>query len=735
MSFELKGGIEVKKAACWFCYQNCGMLVYVKNGEIIKVEGDPDHPINKGAMCPRPHTWREFLYHPQRVNYPLKRVGERGEGKFKRISWNEALDEIAAKLKELKEKYGPECVASVGGTNRTDDWARRRFFNLFGSPNICHIAHVCWLPTFIAETVTYGWYAVPDIPNTKLIVAWGRNSGSNNLPEMRGILDAKENNNAKLIVIDPRLSELASKADMWLRIRPASDGALALAWINVIINEGLYDREFVEKYCYGFEKLREHVQQYTPEWAEKVTWIPKDDIIESARMYATIKPATMIWGSKNEHMGSGSSSLLRARAILKAITGNLNKAGGNLILGPNTEIYIDSDLELNELLPPEQRAKQLGSDRFKMMSWPAYEVICSYTKKFWGKTPPAEWCCEAHPSYIWRAALTGKPYPIKAIIVVASNPLLSYGNSKLVYQALKSVELLVTMDFWITPTAMLSDYVLPAASWLERPIATSSFGTSNFLILSERAVQPLYERRTDFDFWRELGIRLGQEQYWPWKTLEEAYEYRLEPLGLGMSLSDFVHYIRMHSSLPKVTDRFATPTGKVELYSTILEKMGYEPLPTYKEPPMTPYSNPELAKEYPLILVAGIKFMPFHHSEQRQIQALRRMHPDPLCHINPDTARSLGISDGDWIWIETLNGRIKQRAFYNVSLHPQVVCAEASWWYPEKPGPEPSLFGAFESNVNLLTDDDPEALDQAYGCYYYTGLLCKVYKAEDQPST
>lgn len=146
---------------------------------------------------------------------------------------------------------------------------------------------------------------------------------------------------------------------------------------------------------------------------------------------------------------------------------------------------------------------------------------------------------------------------------------------------------------------------------------------------------------------------------------------------------------------------------------------------------MTPYSNPELAKEYPLILVTGIKFMPFHHSEQRQIPVLRRMHPDPLCHIHPDTARSLGINDGDWVWIETPKGRIKQKAFYNVSLHPQVVCAEASWWYPEKPGPEPSLFGVFESNVNILTDDDPEILDQVYGCYYYTGLLCKVYKAEE----
>jgi anaerobic selenocysteine-containing dehydrogenase len=288
------------------------------------------------------------------------------------------------------------------------------------------------------------------------------------------------------------------------------------------------------------------------------------------------------------------------------------------------------------------------------------------------------------------------------------------------------------MDFWMTPTAMLSDYVLPAASWLERPVATSSFGTSNFIILSERPIQPLYERRTDFEFWRELGIRLGQEEYWPWKTLEEAYEYRLKPLGLDLTLSDFVWYIRMHSTAPRKMDVFPTPTGKVELYSTILERMGYDPLPTYKEPPMTPYSNPELAEKYPLILVTGVKFMPFHHSEQRQIAVLRRMHPDPLCHINPETASSLGIRDGDWVWIETPKGRIKQKAFYNVSLHPRVVCVEASWWFPEKPGPEPSLFGVFESNANVLTDDDPDLLDPVFGCYYYTGLLCRVYKAEEQ---
>jgi anaerobic selenocysteine-containing dehydrogenase len=724
----------IRKSACWFCYQNCGLLVEVEGNQPISVEGDPNHPVNEGRRCPRNWAWKEFLYHPERVNYPYKRVGKRGENRWERISWDQALDEIAEKLREIKEKYGAEAVASTGGTNRTDEWPRRRFFNLFGSPNTGRIAPICGLNTYVIESAIYGWVTEPDFSNARTIVEWGHNPGVTYLPEARKVLDAKERG-ATLIVIDPRFTETASKADLWLQIRPGTDAALALAWINVIVNEGLYDKEFVEKYTYGFEKLKEHVQQYTPSWASKVTWVPEDKIVEAARTFATNKPSVIPWGTSLDHFGLASSPVVQARAILKAITGNLDVPGGNLLNGPCINFITDWELELNEKLPEEQRRKQIGSDRYKLFTWPGYEIISELQVKYWGKAMPSEWVCEAHVPSLWRAIITGKPYPIKALLVVANNPMVCFANTKLVYQALTSpnLELLVVMDYWFTPTALLADYVLPAAFWLERPVITSSFGTSSFFIASHRAIKPLYERRTDFEFWRELGVRLGQGEYWPWKTLEEANSYRISPLGYN-DYDEFVEKVRVYAEPVKyrkyVEKGFATPTGKVELYSTILEKLGYDPLPTYREPPESPYSKPVLAKQYPLILTTGT-IMPYHHSEGRQLKTLRRLVPDPTVEIHPTTAARIGVKEGDWVYVETRRGRVKVRAKLSKGIDPRVVFLVKGWWFPEDKAEEPYLRGVWKSNANILTEDDPDLCDPLCGGWIYRGLLCRVYKAED----
>ncbi|MBP2632777.1 MAG: Acetylene hydratase [Firmicutes bacterium] len=726
---------EIKKTACHFCHMNCGMLATVEDGKVTKVVGDPEHPFNMGAQCPRGNMALEHLNHPNRINYPLKRVGERGSGEFKRVTWEEALDDIASRLSELKDNFGAETLSTVGGTNRTDDFARRRFFNLFGSPNVAHTAPDCWIPNFLTEAASYGWAAFdPEITNSRCVVVWGHNPAASYLPEMRGVLQAKANG-ATIIVIDPNFSETAAKGDIWLPLKPGSDNALALAWLNVIINEGLCDYEFIENWTVGFEDLCQRIDEYTPEWAAEKTGLSPELIIETAKIYATAKPACIQWGVATDQLGKGSSASAQARVALRLICGNLDVPGGDVMPGPHPEFITDWEMELNEKLPEEQRAKQIGSDRFKLNAWPGYQKLTDSMLKVWGKSIPAEWFCEANPPLLFRAMISGDPYPVKACIILANNPLISYGNSKLVYQALKSLDLIVAMEYWMTPSAALADYILPAASWLERPVMTTTYGVSDWLIASEKAIEPMFERKTDIEFWMELGRRLGQAEYWPWQTDEEIFKYRLDPIGLDVdSYEEFVELYRMHFAERDYrkyeTRGFATPSGKAELKISLFEELGLDPLPHYVEPPFSQAANPELAKEYPLSLIGGGGFMPFFHTEHREITKLRMLRPYPRVAINPHLAEKMNIKDNEWIWIETPTGKVKQRALITPAVAPEVVQAERGWWFPEKDIKDPCLMGVFESNISVCLSDDPDTCDEACGSWCTRGVLCRIKKVE-----
>lgn len=726
---------EVKKVACHFCHMNCGMLAYSENGVLTKVVGDPEHPFNLGAQCPRGASVLDHLNHPNRINYPLKRVGERGSGKFQRVSWEEALDDIAVRMTELKNKYGAESISTIGGTNRTDDFARRRFFNILGSPNVIHTAPDCWIPNFLTETATFGWGAfdAEAAGGSRCVVIWGHNPGASYLPEMRTILEAREKFGTKIIVIDPRFSETTAKADLWLAIKPNTDNALALAWLNVITQEGLWDWEFVDEWTVGFDELVERVAEYTPEWAADKCGISAELIAESARIYAGAKPACIAWGVATDQLGKGSTPAAQARACLRAICGNVDVPGGDVMPGPHPTFITDWELELNELLTEEQRAKQIGSDRFKLNSWPGYKLLSENLIKIWGKSIPAEWFCEANPSMLFRAMISGNPYPVKASIILADNPLISYGNSRLVYKALKNLDLLVAMEYWMTPSAALADYVLPAASWIERPVLTTTYGVSDWLIASGRGIEPLFERKTDIEFWSELGHKMGQAEYWPWKTDEELFHYRMENLGYELdSYDDFVDLVRMDFAPREyqkyLTQGFATPSGKAELKNSTLEALGYDPLPHYVAPPFSAEARPELARDYPVTLIGGGGYMPFFHSEHREITRLRLLSPDPRVAINPILAEKHSIKDGDWVWIETPIGKIKQRALLTTAVAPDTIQAERGWWFPEKDMEDPCLMGVFESNVNVILDDDPDTLDECCGSWCTRGVMCRIAK-------
>lgn len=345
---------------------------------------------------------------------------------------------------------------------------------------------------------------------------------------------------------------------------------------------------------------------------------------------------------------------------------------------------------------------------------------------------------EGHLPLMWRAIISGEPYPVKAIIITSANPMVTQANTKMVYKALKShnLDLSVVMDFFLTPTAALTDYVLPAACWLERPSLTFPHSDQRYMSAGVAALPHVwpgkYDYRRDFDFYRELGVRLGQEDFWPWETLEEALSERVKPAGYE-SLEEFVEKVGCFVPEPvfKKYEKtgFATPTGKVELSSSIFEAMGYNSVPQYVEPYETIVSTPELAKEYPLTLLTGGRTLRYYHSEWRQEWSIRSEYPYPLVQIHPETAALTEIKEGDWVWIESSRGKIKAKATMFDGMDPKVVHVEHGWWLPEQPAEEPWLGGVWDVNCNVLGDDDPQYCDPITGGWGLKTILCKVYKA------
>jgi anaerobic selenocysteine-containing dehydrogenase len=751
-------GIKTKKVMCWpspGC-TNCGLLVRVKDGKIVNMRGNPDCPTNRGAVCKErfPH-FKEWLYHPEQLMYPLKRVGERGEGQWQRISWDQALEEIAAKLKQLKAQYGAETLSFIEGTYRSDFYGiRSRFLNLFGNPhNVASAGTICGCNRHAFDIAVSG----STMPAMMLQLGGASSPGcyvfcGSDLSKARPVAWQSlkkrllSQPKPKLIVIDPRKTEMADYAEMWLQIRPGTDTALFMAWINVIIKEGLCDKEFVDKWIYGFEELKKRAEEYPPERVAEIAWISADKIRESARLYAARKPSAITLGLGCDHVGLSGIRTEQARICLLAITGNLRAEFGLTPLGPGPLIngamgVRDSMLQLEEKCSPEQRKKQLGSDRFKLMTWPAYGITSKIYKKQYGISQTMSGHNFSAPQpVVWRSILDCKPYPTKALITWGSNPLLNAGNTRLVYKALKSpnLELHVVLEHFMTPTAMVADYVLPSASKLERGGLSTVEDFTPFFQAGEKAVEPLGERRSDYQFFRGLAIKLGFGEYFPWETEEDLYNYRLKPLGITFEQAAREKY-QIGSTKPWTYETinpttgkptgFATPSGKLELYSNVLKELGYDPLPFYQEPLESPISTPDVAKEFPFILTTGGRFNPQFHSEHRQLgMGMREQHPDPLVEIHPGTARELGISDGDWAYIETLRGVIKQKVKITDRIHPKVINCEHCWWFPEQPAREPWLGGLWQSNCNVLTMDDPDTCDPLTGGWVLRALLCKVYK-------
>jgi anaerobic selenocysteine-containing dehydrogenase len=432
-------------------------------------------------------------------------------------------------------------------------------------------------------------------------------------------------------------------------------------------------------------------------------------------------------------------SAVHARWVLAALTGNIDIEGGDELPGPHPLYISEREIESTDSLSAAQKDKQIGTDRFKFHGWPLQTELEQLTFRTWKSKaePPIWYLGQGHAPSLYTAILSGHPYPVRALLCVGANPMVSHPNTHRVYDALRALDLLVVMDTVKTPTAALADYVLPAASWLEKPQAYSYLGLGRSLSASD-AVLPStmpdeYDRRDEHQFWRGLGIRLGQTEFWPWANSEEMLDYRFKPLGhkfKEFALTKTRQILNPRRFKQYEQTGFATPTGKVELYSTLLEKFGYDPLPDYREEPITPASQPKLATEFPLILINGARRIEYMHSDWRQVSIIRRCYPFPMVEVHPQTCRQLGISDGQWLWIQTRAGRIMQKCRISDGIDPRVVHADFDWWYPEMPESEPWLFGVWHSNVNILTEDGDDVCGPEMGSWSLRFNLCRIYPVE-----
>lgn len=691
------------KTSCGICYRGCPVVVKLEDGKVVAVEGDTEHPRSQGAICVKGLASVEFLYHPDRLKYPLKRVGEKGEGKWQRITWDEALSRTAEEWIKAKDYYGAESVVLIMGSYKGIQRASlQRLAHAFGTPNIVTPANVCFLPSSFASTITYGFYAIADLPHPpRCIVVWGYNPAETDIIEYEVTVRALDKG-SRLMVIDPLKMGLAQRADMWLQLRPGSDLALALGMMNVIVNEGLFDKDFVEKWTVGFDKLKAHVQDYPPEKVAEITWISADAIREAARFYASNKPACILWGNALEH-NVNSFQAARAITILRAITGNLGIPGGEVErdkLPPLVRLYDRNWLLYNEV--PADVHEMGILDMYKLLP-----VIVS------------------PPELVAKAMLEEDPYRIRVAYIQAANPLMGYANTKDTYEAFKKLDFLTVTDLFMTPTALLADIVLPTTTYLEYDsiVTHVTFGAAQV----QRKVAEIGECWSDLKIANELGKKLGLREFF-WETEEGMLDEILATVN--MTFADF----KKAGGIPETkklhrdyyeAKGFPTSSGKVEIYSNQLKNWNFDPLPVYRELPETPYSDPELAKEYPLIFTS-FKSQYYRHSEGRQISSLRNRRPDPVISLHPTTASKLGIAKGDWVYIETKRGKIKQRASLTDGIDPRVVVIDYDWWYPERKTSH--LYDWTEANANVLTNNKPP-LNREMASSSLRGILCKVYKA------
>jgi len=679
--------VKTIKTICALCTNHCGIDVEVQNGQILKVSGMQEHPFHH--LCVKPYALQELVYSKERVTTPLAKH----KGAFKEISWEDAFDIIADKLTKIKNQYGAKAIVPFCGNGfacRSNGKVIRRFADLLGTPNYTAGGWTCFSARVIAFTLTVGGFPNPDfVPENKCVILWGKNPPESLASEKKQIEEGLKRG-TKFIVIDPRSTPLAKKADLHAQIRPGTDCALAMGILYVVISEGRYDKDFVANWTVGFDRLVDHVKDYSPEKVEKITWVPADTIRKIARMYAANAPAGISTGISLDHSSNGIQTM-RAIGVLMAICGNLEIPGGNLINRGMKFKHMSLKEKIDKDTP-------IGVD------FPLFAKIRGYQSG----------------TRVTDSILTEKPYPIKALLVLEGNPLVNWPNTNKVRKAFEKLDFLVVQDMVMTDTAKMAHLFLPATSDLE----TEDFREGYFdheglpmIAKSNKVIEPVGKCMEDWKIWAEVGRRMGFTEYFPWESTTELLTDLLEPTEI--SYDDLQKNPGGLYYSPKIyrsylNGGFKTASQKVEIYSEAMAQFGYDPLPTFHEPFESPVSKPDIAETYPLILITGARIESYTHSRFRDMPSLRKLYPEPLVEIHPQTAQSLGVKDGDMVRVESLRGNIRVKARLTEVVHPKIVSVTHGW---------SNETGA---NVNCLTDD--AAVDPVSGFPEYRSLLCRVVK-------
>ena len=713
-------GLTVTRGCAWSppgCHPTgCGIKTYVNsNGELVRVEGDENHPITNGRLCVRCLTIRDYVYNPDRVLYPMKRAREdRGKNKWERITWDEAYDTIAEKVKYFKDKYGAESILVMGGTGREGGPMLPAYAHAcLGTPNACYTqsGYSCYIPRVAGTTyvmgATYpemdyagglpGRYDDPMFKLPELIVFWGKEPLPSNGDGLFGhaAIDMMRRG-SKLMSIDPRVNWVSTRADWHLRLRPGTDAALGMAMLNVIIEEDLYDHDFVDKWCYGFEQLAERVKEMPAEKAAEICDLDANQIREAARVYAAAKPAQIAWGLAIDQKSNGVQAGHCIMA-LEAITGNIDVPGGQLIGDVN------DGLELGfgwNNLGPELQSKILG-----IKEYPAYVGLVLNAQ------------CDMVLDAL-EAGDDAKYYPFKMGVFEDTNFLAGTcaAQPKRWHDAMvKNLEWCFGIDVWMTPTIQATcEIFLPLSSTVEHDtVVYTHYGASPIMAGAVNKSITVGDCKGDYEIFYELGLRCMPINFEKYKDYYDfladyrlAYKKSFEDLREEVvhQKTEMCGYYKYESGRlrPDGMPGFNTPTGRVELYSTMFRQFGEDPLPYYEEPQLSPVSTPEKMEEYPFVLTTGARTYCYFHSEGKQIPYLREMNPDPLIEINPEDALKHGIADGQWVEVASPFGKCVLKAKVSQIVKPGVVHAQHGFWFPEKDPEEPSLYEVWRSNINEL---------------------------------
>ncbi|MDR0500570.1 MAG: molybdopterin-dependent oxidoreductase [Coriobacteriales bacterium] len=722
----------------------CGVELTVKDGKLIHVEGDESMPITQGRLCPRCLALKDYTYHPDRIIYPMKRDrADRGKAdKWQRITWDEAYDLIEEKVKDIKAKYGAESIVVYGGTGREACmFYYPMAFSVLNTPNLCYSQSgwSCYGPRCsVADYILGAGY--PEIDNAafypdrydnpnyelpKYVVLWGKMPLWSNGDGFFGhsLIDMMKLG-TKIICIDPRVTWLgARKGNITLQLKPQTDAALALGLLNVIINEDLYDHDFVQNWCFGFDELAERCNEYPPEVVEKYTWVPAEDIRYVARLIAQNRPMAIAWGLALDQSNNGVQAA-HAVIALEAITGNIDVPGGLTVGDPSVRIghwCTDSRAYLSD---------ELWEKRIGVAKWPAFAATMASTM----------------PDETLDQLESGNPYAIKMAWFNSSNllsPTCSAQPQRWL-KALQPMEFSVGQDLFMNPTIeALCDVFLPMSTFAEHDGIVIPYYMSNNIFTGCMAkALSTGDTRSDLEICWELGRRIVPEAWAKYNNVEEWLDEQLVP-EYGFTFAEFkekgVHFPgNVYKKYEKGMLRndgepgFNTVTGLVELFSTLYDAWLEDPLPYFEEPRYSQVSKPELAEEYPLMATSGARVSASFHSEHRQIPRLRALNPDPYVEINPVTAAKYGIKDGDWVQVYNMLGKGNWRAQLVQTIDERVVHCQHGWWFPEQDGNYPNLYGVFKSNFNQLVPHF-EVGNLGFGAPF-KGVMANIRKVDNQDS-